>query len=63
MSQIRCECGADLDDSEVIDRHILKNGVYCTRYRCACGRVIDVPERRETSEDDKSQANKLRGQA
>lgn len=63
MSQIRCECGADLDDSEVIDRHILKNGVYCTRYRCACGRVIDVPERRETSEDDKSKADIVRSQA
>ncbi len=63
MSQIRCKCGADLTDDEIIEQHIGTDGVHYRRYQCACGRVIDVPERRETSEDDKSQANKLRGQA
>lgn len=63
MSQIRCKCGADLTDDEVIEQHIGTDGVHYRRYQCACGRVIDVPERREICEDDKSQADIIRSKA
>lgn len=42
---IRCKCGADLSADDIIERHIRADGAYYTRYRCACGRVVDVPER------------------